>query len=53
MAIRAHKPAGICLRGVIAIDQGNLVAMPHGAQGKQKLGAKKGRDTDQHVGRTE
>lgn len=48
MAVGAHQAAGMFLSGVIAIHNGNFIAMAHGTQGEKQLGAQDGVYVFQH-----
>ena len=46
--VGADDASSMFLRRIVAIDNGDFVAMAHGAQGEQQFGAENGRDADQH-----
>ena len=48
MPIHPHQPVGMGIGGIIAVDDGDLVAMAHGAQDHQQVGAEQGIDTFEH-----
>ena len=52
MPVCPHQTAGMFLRRIVAIDQRNLVAMPHRAQGEQQVWPKDGGNSDQHFSDT-
>ena len=49
MAIHAHQSLGVRFRRIIAIHNGNLVAVPHAAQDRQKVGPQHGINTLEHL----
>src|SRR5687768_11658888 len=48
MAIGAHHASPMLLGGIVPVDDGKLVAMAHGPQDRQEVGAEQGRYADQH-----